>query len=153
MSFSDSRDKTAGRRLALCALSAVIALLIVGAVSHGVLRHIVQTAPLWFSIVLGFRGNALAKWAALPCFLFWLVIMTCIWLFLSGWARVITGHFSTTEIAMTIIVGVSSMFGIVTAIRWRTATKSSVAAGILVLFVAFQILALRISLLPSIANR
>jgi hypothetical protein len=153
VSISNSTVKTAPRLVAVCSLLAVIALLVVGAVSHGVLRHIVQTAPLWFPIVLGLRGNALAKWTALPCFIFWQVIMGCIWLFLLGWARIITGHFSTTEIAMTMIVGVSSLLGIITAIRWRTATKISVAVGILVLFAAFQILALRISLLPAIAHR
>ncbi len=47
------------------------------------IRHIVQTYPLWIAIVLAARNSALTKWAALPCFVFWLA----------------------TEIVMPIIVG------------------------------------------------
>jgi hypothetical protein len=38
------------RMLAGCCLAMMAALLIVGAVSHGVLRHVVQTSPLWIAI-------------------------------------------------------------------------------------------------------
>jgi len=75
------------RILISCSAVIMAALLVVGAVSHGVIRHIVQTSPLWIAIVLGIRGSALTKWAALPCFVFWLVLMTAIWLYLLGWAR------------------------------------------------------------------
>ena len=50
-----------------CCLAMIAALMVVGAVSHGVLRHIVQTSPLWITIVLGIRRSASTKWAALPC--------------------------------------------------------------------------------------
>jgi hypothetical protein len=49
--------------------------------------------------------------AALPCFLFWLTIMVFIWLFLLGWARIVSGHFFPTEIAMTLVVGLASLVG------------------------------------------
>jgi hypothetical protein len=45
--------------IAYCSLAVLIALYVVGAVSHGSLRHEVQTLPLWFTIVLGFRGGNL----------------------------------------------------------------------------------------------
>src|SRR6266567_8882860 len=95
--------------LAACSLAILIALYVVGAVSvpPGSLRHEVQTLPLWFPIVLGFRQRDLAKWVALPCFIIWLTLMTFIWLFLLGWARIITGHFSPIEITMTLVVGVA----------------------------------------------
>ena len=38
-----------------CSLAVLVALYVVGAVSHGSLRHEVQTLPLWFPIVLGFN--------------------------------------------------------------------------------------------------
>ncbi len=75
------------RTIAYCTLAVLIALYVVGAVSSGSLRHEVQTLPLWFPIVMGFRGKEIAKWSALPCLVFWLGIIVLIWLFLLGWAR------------------------------------------------------------------
>jgi hypothetical protein len=64
-----------------------------------------QTLPLWFPIVVGFQHRDLAKWMAPPLSIFWLAIMVFIWLFLLGWARIVSGHFFPTEIA--IVIGVS----------------------------------------------
>ena len=41
--------------------STLLALYIVGAVSNGVVRHIVQTLPLWFPIVLGLRQREINR--------------------------------------------------------------------------------------------
>ena len=139
--------------IALCCLIALVALYVVGVVSHGVLRHAVQTLPLWFPILFGFRGNELAKWSALPCLVFWFGIMALIWLFLLGWSHILTGHFSPVEIAMTLVVGVACLSGFGVALGWRTATRPLRAAAIGVLFLALQLLALRVSLLPSVAHR
>ena len=141
------------KTIAYCALATLVALYVVGAVSNGSLRHEVQTLPLWFPIVLGFRQRDLAKWVAVPCFVIWLVLMTLIWLFLLGWARVLTGHFSPTEIAMTLIVGAACATGIGVSLQWRTKVGRGKAAGALVLFGLLQMLALRISLIPYIAHR
>lgn len=141
------------KAIALCSLAILIALYVVGAVSHGVLRHIVQTLPLWFPIVLGFRRNELAKWCALPCFVFWLVVVIFIWLFLLGWAKILTGTFSPTEIAMTIAVGIAAAIGIGIALRWRTKVPGLAAFGAVILLAVFQVSALRISLIPYIATR
>lgn len=106
--------------IAYCALATLVALYVVGAVSSGSLRHEVQTLPLWVPIVLGFRQRDMAKWAALPCFFIWLALMTFIWLFLLGWARIISGHFSPIEIAMTLVVGVACAIGLGVGFRWQT---------------------------------
>src|SRR4030095_1337108 len=100
---------TSAKKSGLASLTVLVALYVVGAVSvpPGSLRHEVQTLPLWFPIVLGFQNRELAKWAALPCLIFWLAIMSLIWLFLLGWARIVSGHFFPTEIAMTIIIGIA----------------------------------------------
>ena len=84
--------------IASCSLAVLIALYVVGAVSNGSLRHEVQTLPLWLPIVLGFRGREVSKWWALPCFVFWLAIVVFIWLFLLGWARILSGHYTPVEI-------------------------------------------------------
>lgn len=145
--------RNASKIVASCSLAILIALYVVGAVSNGSLRHEVQTLPLWFPIVLGYRGRELAKWSALPCFIFWITIMIVIWLFLLGWARIVTGHFSPVEIAMTIIIGAASLMGIVTSLRWRTGVSSFAGAGVVLLFAILQLAAFRISMIPYIGSR
>lgn len=140
------------KQIAVCCLAILIALYVVGAVSHGVLRHIVQTLPLWLPIVWGFRGNSLAKWSALPCLAIWFALMTLIWLFLLGWARVITGTFSPTEIAMTIVVGAASLAAFVAGLRQRTPESPLKAVSVTIVFLALQLIALRVSFLPGIAH-
>ncbi len=139
--------------IAYCSLAILVALYIVGAVSHGSLRHEVQTLPLWFPIVTGFQQREIAKWAALPCLIFWLVIMIFIWLFLLGWARMVTGHFSPTEIAMTLTIGGACLIGLAASVRWRTTVQPLTALGVSALFGALQVLAMRLSLIPYIATR
>jgi hypothetical protein len=141
--------------VACAALAILVALYVVGAVSipPGSLRHEVQTLPLWIPIVAGFRRREIAKWAVLPCLLFWLTIMVFIWLFLLGWARIVTGRFFPTEVAMTIVVGLACVTGLGACLRWRTATRLPVAIAIFAGMTALQFLAFRISLLPYIGSR
>jgi hypothetical protein len=144
--------KNGSKWIASAALATLLALYLVGAFSHGVLRHIVQTLPLWISIVLGFRGRELAKWAALPCMAIWLLTMSIIWLFLLGWARLLSGHFTPLEVAMTLVVGASCLSGIVQAIRWKTSVRPWVAWFTALLCGIFQLLAMRISFIPFVAT-
>ena len=146
---------TRAKVVAASSLAILVALYVVGAVSipPGSLRHEVQTLPLWFPIVVGFQNKGLAKWAALPCLIFWLTIMSFIWLFLLGWARIVTGHFFPSEIAMTLVVGAASLLGLASSLRWRTETRPIVAAGVFFLFGALQLLAFRLSLMAYIARR
>jgi hypothetical protein len=151
----DPDSMTSPKVIAYASLAVLLALYVVGAVSvpPGSLRHEVQTLPLWFPIVAGFQRRPLAKWAALPCFIFWLTIMIFIWLFLVGWARIVTGHFSPTEIAMTLVVGLGSIAGLLAAARWRTGVRPVTALGVFFLFGVLQFLAFRLSLIPYIARR
>lgn len=141
------------RIVVVCCVLIITALLVVGAVSHGVLRHIVQTSPLWVAVFLATRNSAFTKWTALPCFLFWLLVMIAIWLFLLGWAHIVTGTFSPTEIAMTLIVGLASVVGIGIAGRLRTEVRAWSGILAFLLVAALQLLAFRLSLLPAIAHR
>lgn len=134
------------------ALAMVLALYVVGMVSNGIVRHIVQTIPLWFPIVLGLRQQEIAKWTALPCFVSWLVLMALIWLFLLGWAKVVSGHFTPIEVAMTLVVGAGSATGLVVGMRWRTGVSWGKALFVTAIFAVLQVLALRISFLPDIAR-
>jgi hypothetical protein len=138
--------------LALASLVTIVALLIVGTVSSGVIRHLVQTAPLWLTVYLGFRQRGSAKWTVLPVALFWLVIMVFIWLYLLGWASIVRGHFSAIEIAMTIVVGLASCFAIAQSLLLRSGVRWFVGLGISIVVLALQLGAFRLSLLPGIAN-
>ncbi len=141
------------RYIACCLLTMVTALYAVGAVSHTPLRHLVQTLPLWAAMLLGFRRQPAAKWAAMPCFLVWLILMTFIWLFLLGWARIFSGRFSPAEIALTLVVGAASLAGLIAGMRWRTNVTWRKSLALSALFIVLQVAALRISFIASIANR
>jgi len=141
------------RSLAACSLAIFLALYVVGAASHTPLRHGVQTLPLLLPIVLGFRQRESAKWAALPCLVFWLLIMSLIWLFLLGWSHVARGHYSPVEIAMTMVIGVACLSGIAVGLRWPAAQRPTAAWGSLLVSLALQLAAFRVSLLPAISHR
>ena len=145
-------QSNASRTVAFCAVFLIAALYVVGVVSHGVLRHVVQTAPMWPTVILGLRGSRWTKWAAIPCFCFWLFLMGLIWLFLLGWAHVISGTFSPIEVAMTLAVGASSVLGFVAGLRMRSHTSGVSATVVFLLTLAVQVLALRVSFLPGIAH-
>ena len=146
---------TNAKAVAYACLAILIALYVVGAVSvpPGSLRHEVQTLPLWIPVVAGFRNRPYAKWAAMPMLLFWLTIMVFIWLFLLGWARIVTGRFFPSEVAMTLVIGVAAIFGLVACLRWRTSVRPITAAAFFIICGALQLLAMRISMLPYIARR
>lgn len=141
------------RTLIGCGLLIIAALLVVGAVSHGVIRHIAQTCLLWIGIVLSFRRSGLSKWAVLPCYVFWLLLMIAIWLFLLGWAHIVSGTFSPTEIAMTVVVGLAAIVGIVKAVSMRSGVRAWIGVAIVLLVAVLQLAAFRLSLLPQIAHR
>ena len=143
---------TSSRVIALSAFLLIVALYVVGIVSHGILRHIVQTLPVWPTVILGLRGSSLSKWTGLPCFLLWLILMVNIWLLLAGLPHLLSGTFSPTEIALTIIIGASSFVGIVTGIRMRSGTRVLTAIALFLLLLLLQLVALRISFLPGISH-
>ena len=139
------------KTIAACCLAILLALYVVGAVSHGSLRHEVQTIALWAPIVAGFNRREFARWCALPCLVFWLFVMSLIWLFLLGWSHVISGTFSPVEIAMTLVVGTASAIGLAFCL-WR-ARWTLPGCALIVLFAALQVAAFRISMLPAIAHQ
>jgi hypothetical protein len=125
----------------------------VGLASGLVLRHIVQTLPLWISVGLGARRSRAAGWFALPCFAFWLALMVIIWLYLLDVARLVSGHFTPIEIVMSLVVGAAAVGGIGSAVRfWRT-LPVGIAASLVALGAVLQWLCFRVSMLPGIAHR
>jgi hypothetical protein len=142
----------APKAIGYCALVTLFALYIIGAVSNGVVRHIVQSLPLWFPIVWGLRQREIAKYAALPCFVIWLALMILIWLFLLGWAKLVSGHFTPVEVILTLMIGAAGIAGLLIGFRWRTSLSWSKALSTAAIFAVLQVAALHISFLPSIAK-
>ena len=141
------------RTIGICCAAIIVALYVVGLVSGTSLRHAVQTAPVWIGVVLAFRASPLARWIAMPFFLFWLAIVVLIWLFLLNIARVVSGTFTPPEVAMTVVMGCASIGGIAASL-WRGKRVSALVAT--VAFVAgavLQLAAFRVSQLPAIATR
>lgn len=138
--------------LTYSAVTVILSLYIVGIESHGIIRHIVQTAPLWIGVWLGWRDSQFSKWALLPCFALWLALMVNIWFLLLGLPHLLSGDFTPIEIVLTVIIGIACAIGIVSGIRERTAVLTSravaLAAGVLVI----QLLCLRVSFLPTVSR-
>ena len=139
-----------GRIFAWCALVAIAALITVGAVSNGVVRHIIQTLPLWIIVVLGLRDSALTKWAVLPIFLIWLIVMALIWLFLLRILHIVSGSFSPVEIAMTFAVGAGCLWAIVRFFTGKRSVPPLMAAATLAGAAMLQVGAIAISLQPPL---
>jgi hypothetical protein len=140
--------------MAIACLLVIVALVLgVGLASNLVLRHLVQTLPLWLGVVFGFRGSRATAWMVLPLFLFWFLLMTVIWAYLLGFSHLINGHFSGVEIAMTVIVGVAAAIGITSCARFRSSLSPLVAAVLFIGMGAIQLVCFRVSFLPAIAHR
>lgn len=138
--------------LAYCAVAVIVSLYTVGIESHGIIRHIVQTAPLWIGVWLGWRNSQLTKWALLPCFVLWLVLMVNIWFLLLGLPHFLSGDFTPIEVVLTVIIGIACIIGVVRGFSERTTVPASraflVTAGVLII----QIVCLRISFIPSVSR-
>ncbi len=123
----------------------ILALLVVGWVSHTVTRHIIRILPLVGALSFSIRKPQWSSWVALPLYTFWLLIMALIWLFLFGVSRIITGSFSSTEIAMTILIGISCGLGILNSYRTKSAVKLITKIVLFVWLGILQILAMWLS--------
>jgi hypothetical protein len=137
-----------------CSLALLAALILgVGIPNHMVLRHIVQTLPAWAVVILGIRRSRVVSWIGLPIFVFWLGLMSLIWLYLLGLSHLVSGNFTTWEISMTIAVGVMCIIGIGASLTFRSSLPTIGKAGLFVAVALLQFLCLRVSFLPAIAHR
>ena len=105
------------RRTSIWLLGLIASLLLVGLVSHTLIRHFIQIIPCLLSLILLWRGYKWAPISALPLFAVWFLLMTLIWLFLLGISKILSGHFTPTEIALTIVIAVCCLGGFSTALH------------------------------------
>ena len=147
-----SNDRRNHLVLAYCAIAVIVSLYLVGIESHGIIRHIVQTAPLWIGVWLGWRNSELTKWALLPCFTLWLVLMANIWFLLLGLPHFLSGDFTPIEILLTVIIGVACIVGVVRGIGEGTSVTASRAFAATTVLLILQLVCLRVSFLPRVSR-
>ena len=139
--------------LITCLGGLAIALMVVGVVSGTVLRHVVQIVPVLLAAAFVSWRPAIGAYAALPIFIFWILIVILIWLFLAGLSRIANGHYTATEILSTVVMAVCCGYGVFRAIP--SGRPASIAARVVtfIAFAALQFAAMLISFSRSIANR
>jgi len=145
MSRAEQLAPAAGVALALTLLG-------VGLAAHELERHAIQAAPAILFCLVGSRRPALLRWLLAPVFLFWLMIVVLIWLFLLHIARIASGTFSPVEIALTIVMGAASIFGLALFPRLRRPLPWLQALGVAGVALAIQIGAFAISTQPWVAH-
>jgi hypothetical protein len=129
------------------------ALLLVGVVSGTLLRHAVQVLPplILIVVVVVWRPRSWPA-AAMAIELFWLVIMLFIWLYLAGVAHIVKGHFSRSEIVLTMVIGAAAAGGIVIGLRSQRATWPARFVAFLIAGL-IQFVAMWLSTRPGIGTR
>ena len=136
------------RIVSLCLATLILALLLVGVVSHTFVRHIVQVIPPAAALVLVARGSAHGPSAAAPIFTFWFGVMVNIWMFLLGIARMFTGTFTLIEIVLTIAMAIACGFGFVAVARSGSSASVGQRVASAIAFAVAQLLALVASFHP-----
>jgi hypothetical protein len=136
------------RFLSIALAGLTFALLSVGVVSHTLIRHVVQVTPPVVALMLVARRPSLGTAAAIPLLTFWLGLMILIWLFLLDVVRLISGHFTTPEIALTIVIAMTSGLGLLSVARSRSSIGMASRVGTALLFACFQAGALVLSMQP-----
>jgi hypothetical protein len=132
--------------------SITLSLIAIGFVSSTPLRHAVQVIPGIVALALSLRRSPVAPDAALPIYFFWLPIMVGIWLFLLGISRILKGHFTPAEIALTIVMAVCCVWGIADSVR-KSVSHWAVRILFFTLFFALQLAAMWLSTRPYISHR
>ena len=139
--------------LATALIAVVAALMLVGVVSHTPIRHAVQVVPGIAVLGLALARLRWARFAAIAIFLFWLCVMALIWLDLLGLARVVSGHFTRSEVALTLVIGLGSAVGLVAASRVRSSSRWQARLAAFAAAAALQVGAMWLSLQPMVATR
>jgi hypothetical protein len=130
-------------------LCGVIAcLLTVGLVSGTFSRHVIQVVPAAAALALVAGGSAYGRAAALPIVTFWAALMATIWLFLLGLHQIISGRFTSVEIALTVAIAAACLVGLWGGARPTANASAARRIAVATLFAALQLAALWASLQP-----
>ena len=139
-------DRKDAAFLAICLAGIAVALVLVGAVSDTIPRHLVQIVPLVLGAGLVLGRNPSASYAAVGLCAFWAVIMGLIWLYLLGLSGVASGTYSAVEIALTVVIAVFSVLGILRGTRVGKQVPSTTIAALIAVAFVIQAVATSVSL-------
>jgi hypothetical protein len=137
----------------ICLVGVMLSLLVVGVVSATPVRHAIQVIPALIAFLAVVRRAGWAVHAARPLFLFWLFIVLAIWLYLLGIANVVSGRFTPAEVTLTVVIGASSLWGLVASLRMPSAVTGRTGFVTSAVFALLQVGALWVSLQPAFAQR
>jgi hypothetical protein len=141
------------RRVWISLTGLALALLLVGVVSGTLLRHVVQIIPLIVAAVLLKRSPQHGAYAALPIFVWWIFIVTMIWLFLLGVSNFASGKYTPIEIVSTVLMAGFSVLGIMAAVQEGKPLAWAQRIALFIVFAVVQVGAMLVSFLKPIANR
>ncbi len=135
------------KAITVCLTVVILALLLVGLISATVVRHLVQISVAAVVLAAVRGGRAWAVYAALPVFLIWLFLMLLIWMYLLGLSTIAAGRFTPAEVALTVVIGISSVWGVAAALRasrgpWTRLAAAAASAAVLqiaVLWLSFRL--------------
>ncbi len=149
----DRREQAPGRaRLAFSVAGIAICLLIIGAISSTLVRHLVQILPALIVLAGIARDARWARDAVLPVSVAWLAIMLFIWLTITGVASIAPGTYTPPERALSLCIALLGVLGAADSLRAGsgagTARRLAAWAG----FGALQVLAIWASLRPALAQ-
>ena len=133
--------------IAVCLGAVLASLLLVGVVSATFLRHVIQVLPLAVALVAVTRRSDLAPFEAFAVFALWLLLMVLIWLYLIGVQTFFTGTFSSVEMLLTVIIGLSSILGSVACAGCKSTVGVPGRVAVFLGFAAFQVGAMWVSFL------
>ena len=141
------------RRIGWCAVGVAGALLLVGLVSHTIVRHAIQIIPLVIGALLLRSRASIAACVLMPVFAFWTLVSILIWMFVLGISRLANGTYTTAEIGCTIVMAACSIDGMFRCLRLKNSLRWWHAAAIMLASFGGQLLVMWVSFLRQFANR
>ena len=105
------------KQVGACLLIVAVALIVVGAVSETLARHIVQVVPLLLVFALIPRWPAAGAWAAVGALGMWFAAMALIWAYLLDLSDIASGTYTNFEVLLTIIIAGCSAHGLQKAVQ------------------------------------
>ena len=116
--------------LAICLSAIAVSLLAIGVISDTLIRHVVQVVPLLVIAGLVIRSMPLVPYVAVGLCAFWLVVMALIWLYLLQVSGIGSGTYSSGEIALTFVIAVFAVLGILRGSRANRQLSSTAVAAL-----------------------
>lgn len=105
------------KQVAVCLLIVAVALIVMGAASGALARHVVQVIPLLLVFALIPRWPAAGAWAAAGALAMWFAAMALVWAYLLGLSDIASGTYTNFEVLLTIIIAGCSAHGVQKAVQ------------------------------------